>query len=174
MEGKQVEYEKSRLFFFLFVQKNPNTVRTPEEDIGRENATFDYVIDLRKLNVISSHIRPLCREGVAYTQESDLKFWAALGNPSEAFLVLDAVQHLPVMSGQTPTGRCKDQGLATDSYCLCHLNFCVPWYPCGLKFCRGHDVSGKILSYRCGIKTCKKCLHYQFVATKKDFCRCDD
>jgi len=43
-----------------------------------------------------------------------------------------------------------------------------------LKFCRGHDQSGKALSYRCGIKTCRKCLHYRFSARNHYACPWDD
>ena len=105
-------------------------------------------------------------------QESDLKLWAAIRNPSEAFLVLDAAHHMI-----RPTSRCKDVSASNSSSmaCQCRLNFCVPWYPCGLKFCRGHDQqTGKALSYRCGIKTCKKCLDYVFPARNVQFCPWDD
>jgi len=161
-------------------QKNPNTIRTAEEDLGKDNSTFDYSIDVHKSNVISTYIRPLCREaaatGAIYAQEADLKFWASLGNPAEAFMVLDAVEHLSGTSGRAVSsslGRCKDTN-STAARCNCRLDFCVPWYPCGLKFCRGHDVSGKVLSYRCGIKSCRKCLYYQFLTNRKEFCRWDN
>ena len=59
-------------------------MRSPEEDLGKENATFDYTIDLRKSHVISSYIRTLCHEAnptnAVYAQEADLKFWASLGH----------------------------------------------------------------------------------------------
>ncbi|KAI9553238.1 hypothetical protein GHT06_021134 [Daphnia sinensis] len=156
-------------------QKNPHTVRYPEEDNGHENATFEYTLDISKSKVISNHIQPLCVEAkTIYVQEADLKVWAAIGNPNEAIMVLDAAQHMV-----RPVGRCKDVSVSNTNSssmsCQCHLNFCVPWYPCGLKFCRGHDQqTGKALSYRCGIKTCKKCLNYAFPVKNSQFCPWDD
>ncbi|XP_046454442.1 out at first protein-like [Daphnia pulex] len=154
-------------------QKNPHTVRYPEEDNGRENATFEYTLDVSRSNIISNQIQQLCINATAiYVQETDLRLWAAIGNPNEAFMVLDAAQHMV-----RPASRCKDIAVTNSSSmpCQCRLNFCVPWYPCGLKFCRGHDQqTGKALSYRCGIKTCKKCLDYSFPVKNFLFCPWDD
>lgn len=46
------------------LQKNPHTVRYPEEDHGQENSTFEYTLDLAKSEVISLHIASLCREAL--------------------------------------------------------------------------------------------------------------
>ena len=151
-------------------------MRIPEEDNGTENTTFQYAVSLRKSATISNHIRPLCKDaeeyGTVFAQEADLKFWAAQKNPAEAFSVLEAVQQ--TTSVNSPGSRCKDTSTATNAKCRCQLNFCLPWYPCGLKFCRGHDATGKVLSYRCGIKTCRKCLQFHFSVSRKELCMWDN
>jgi hypothetical protein len=57
-------------------------------------------------------------------KETDLRLWAAIGNPNEAFMVLDAAQHMV-----RPASRCKDIAVTNSSSmpCQCRLNFCVPW-----------------------------------------------
>ena len=63
--------------------------------------------------------------------------------------------------------RCMDVQ-TMDKPCLCRFDMCIGWYPCGLKYCRGKDTVGKVVSYRCGIKTCKRCLtFYHAVDTKR-------
>jgi hypothetical protein len=113
-------------------QKNPNTVRTAEEDAGRDNSTFDYLVDPAKAHAISSHISPLCGSGSIYAREADLKFWAALSTQAQALQVLDAVQHVPMTNSQP--GRCKEAPTSQEEHCLCKIDFCIPWFPCGLKY----------------------------------------
>ncbi|KAK6640405.1 hypothetical protein RUM44_012098 [Polyplax serrata] len=59
-------------------QKNPGTIRIPEEDRGRENFTMTHFVDLQQSDVISEHIASLCGEAkdATYTRESDLHKWA--------------------------------------------------------------------------------------------------
>lgn len=61
-------------------QKNPGTIRTPEEDKGRENYTMDNTVILEKSAVISPHIAEMCAEAISstYTRFEDVKIWAAL------------------------------------------------------------------------------------------------
>lgn len=70
-------------------------------------------------------------------------------------------------------GRCKETNDVTKP-CTCRFQICVGWYPCGLKYCRGKDSSGKYVSYRCGIKTCKRHLSFDHVAKQKLYCLWDD
>lgn len=70
-------------------------------------------------------------------------------------------------------GNCKDTSSIT-SPCVCHYHICVGWYPCGLKYCRGKDSAGRYVSYRCGIKTCRRFISYDFVVDKKHNCLWDD
>lgn len=69
----------SVIIFFVF-QKNPGTIRIPEEDRGRENLTMTHFVDLYHSDVISSHISALCAEArdATYTRDTDLAKWAAL------------------------------------------------------------------------------------------------
>jgi len=60
------------------------------------------------------------------------------------------------------------------SPCLCHYDVCVGWYPCGLKYCRGKDSAGRIVSYRCGIKTCSRCRRFEFRVQSKSSCVWDE
>ena len=156
-------------------QKNPHTIRIPEEDAGRTNSTFDYVIDQNKSGIISGLIGATCRVGASvYAQESDLKFWAALHtSPEEALRVLDAVKHAPV-NNKKSCWQTDANASASTSGCACHMRFCIAWYPCGLKFCRGHDSSGKALSYRCGIKTYQRCLHFNYPVDQREYCPWDE
>lgn len=59
-------------------QKNPGTIRTPEEDRGRENYTMDYAVILSQANVISPHIAEMCTEAAdsSYTRYEDVQIWA--------------------------------------------------------------------------------------------------
>ena len=58
--------------------------------------------------------------------------------------------------------------------CQCRFEICIGWYPCGLKYCRGRDSAGKVVSYRCGIKTCKKCRSFEFYVGQKSLCMWDE
>lgn len=60
-------------------QKNPGTVRMPEEDRGRDNYTMDYFVDISRSGVISRHIATLCAEAAnaTYIRRQDLLLWAS-------------------------------------------------------------------------------------------------
>ncbi|XP_063242659.1 out at first protein isoform X2 [Bacillus rossius redtenbacheri] len=67
-------------------QKNPGTIRTPEEDRGRDNHTMDLFVDVARSGVISRHIASLCAEArdATYTRQLDVTQWAAQpGSPRE-------------------------------------------------------------------------------------------
>lgn len=62
-----------------YLQKNPHTIRYPEEDNGKESSDFEYTLDLSKSSVISEHIHDLCINATAvYIQVSS--FIIALKN----------------------------------------------------------------------------------------------
>ena len=69
---------------------------------------------------------------------------------------------------------CTQTRLSSRQPCVCHYDVCVGWYPCGLKYCRGKDSAGRIVSYRCGIKTCSRCRQFQFRVDTKLFCVWDE
>lgn len=60
--------------------------------------------------------------------------------------------------------------------CICSLEMCVGWYPCGLKYCKGKGGSPNDTntSYRCGIKTCKKCSQFSYYVRQKQQCLWDE
>lgn len=66
--------------------------------------------------------------------------------------------------------------------CLCTLETCIGWYPCGLKYCKGRgsqggaDSSGaqQQTNYRCGIKTCRKCTQFTYYVRQKQQCLWDE
>lgn len=69
--------------------------------------------------------------------------------------------------------RCKDT-VEWWQQCTCQFELCISWYPCGLKYCRGKDSTQKVVSYRCGIKTCRKCLLMSYYAKQKMNCLWDE
>lgn len=61
------------------------------------------------------------------------------------------------------------------SPCTCSLDLCIVWYPCALKFCRGKNDGKKLPNtYRCGIKTCKKCFIFSYYSKMKQNCLWDE
>lgn len=64
--------------------------------------------------------------------------------------------------------------------CICSLELCIGWYPCGLKYCKGKGESNSInnnqinSSYRCGIKTCRKCNNFSYYVRQKQQCLWDE
>lgn len=69
---------------------------------------------------------------------------------------------------------CTELRLNSRQPCICHYDTCVGWYPCGLKYCRGKDSAGRIVSYRCGIKTCSRCRQFVFRVATKSLCVWDE
>lgn len=62
------------------MQKNPGTIRTPEEDRGRENFTMDLFVDVPRAGVISKHVPVICAEAgdATYTRRADIDVWSQL------------------------------------------------------------------------------------------------
>lgn len=67
--------------------------------------------------------------------------------------------------------------------CICTLETCIGWYPCGLKYCKGKtaaDSSAAVAAaaaqtnYRCGIKTCRKCSQFSYYVRQKQQCLWDE
>ncbi|XP_046388175.1 out at first protein [Ischnura elegans] len=196
-------------------QKNPGAVRVPEEDRGREMLPMDLWVEVGSSTVssaISHHIPTLCSEAVdaTYAREADLELWAnrADGSLSARAALLAAVKRFPPTVSPTP--RCADLTTNTPSTsvpwtkpCICRLEICVGWYPCGLKYCKGgapasggkdggppagpNEVGGgggggaeggkagpSAGSYRCGIKTCRKCRLFEYYVRQKQLCLWDE
>lgn len=64
----------------LYIQKNPSTIRQPEEDRGRENYTMTGWVEIERSTPISRHIPALCSEAnnSTYVRDVDLKAWSEL------------------------------------------------------------------------------------------------
>ena len=60
------------------MQKNPGTIRQPEEDRGKEQHDLDLFVTLDMSSIISPHIKTMCGEAgnATYAREADLKAWA--------------------------------------------------------------------------------------------------
>lgn len=90
--------------------------------------------------------------------------------------LLSAVRHFPSTNSLLDDPkRCFDTANIW-SPCSCHLEMCIGWYPCGLKYCKGKstDKSSSNTSYRCGIKTCKKCSLFSYYVRQKQLCLWDE
>lgn len=155
-------------------QKNPSTIRQPEEDRGRDNYTMTAWVDLTQSTPLSRHISNLCSEApdATYIRDVDLKAWAEMPGSSVSSLE-SATQSFP----PTSPSRCNNvSGLWAP--CICSFEICIGWYPCGLKFCKGKPENkgngSGIDSYRCGIKTCRKCNKFSYYVRQKQQCLWDD
>lgn len=64
----------------MYIQKNPSTIRQPEEDKGRENYTMTGWVEIERSTPISRHIPALCSEAnnSTYVRDVDLKAWSEL------------------------------------------------------------------------------------------------
>uniref|UniRef100_A0A1B6DUF9 Out at first protein n=1 Tax=Clastoptera arizonana TaxID=38151 RepID=A0A1B6DUF9_9HEMI len=156
-------------------QKNPGAVRLPEEDRGRDNYTLDLFVDVARSSVISKHIAVLCSEAAdaTYTRRADLEVWSQQSGVSLSTL-LSVVKEYPTSSLSNrlhPPSRCLETP-SLWSACSCHLELCIGWYPCSLKYCKGKGQDNS--TYRCGIKTCKKCNLFSYYVRQKQLCLWDE
>ncbi|CAG5131858.1 unnamed protein product [Candidula unifasciata] len=150
-------------------QKNPTAIRTPEEEREMNIYTLDLTINLDKAYMISPYVFNICSEAKdgIYGQESDLRAISKSLDKDFITLISAAAELIP-----NKYGKCRDtQDLSKP--CTCQVHTCIGWYPCGLKYCRGTDSTGKEVNYRCGIKTCKRCLAFVYVASPKMKCLWD-
>lgn len=163
-------------------QKNPGTIRIADEDRGHNNYTMDLFLDVTRSGVISKHVGSLCAEAAytTYTRNEDLKQWVQRPGSSEAAL-LAAAHNFTLVSQQAgnitkPVSQTKCADTANLwAPCTCSLELCIGWYPCGLKFCKGKGDGKKAAStYRCGIKTCKKCFMFSYYSQLKQNCLWDE
>ncbi|XP_070548686.1 out at first protein-like [Ptychodera flava] len=151
-------------------QKNPGTIRNPEEDKGQEYLQMDLQVDIKESRKFSKHIYNACVEAQdsTYIRESDLRALSK-GNNYTYNTLVSATRPLPSMQ----YANCHD---VTNAWkpCNCHFEICIGWYPCGLKYCKGRDSVGKVVSYRCGIKTCRKCRIFELFVKQKQLCLWDE
>uniref|UniRef100_A0A0A9XTL1 Out at first protein n=2 Tax=Lygus hesperus TaxID=30085 RepID=A0A0A9XTL1_LYGHE len=147
-------------------QKNPGTLRVPEIEKEKERFEMNMLMEVGRSAVISRHIATLCTEAndATYTRTADIESWASLPRGAERRRLLGAVREAP----RAPSTCREAKGMWTP--CTCRLETCIGWYPCGLKYCRAKDGS----SYRCGIRTCRKCHLYAYYVRQKQLCLWDE
>ncbi|RUS82600.1 hypothetical protein EGW08_009628 [Elysia chlorotica] len=152
--------------------KNPTAIRSPEEEKETMIYSLDLTVNLGKAYLISPHLYSVCKEAKdgIFTQESDLKTISKSLDKDYTTLISATSQIYP---DKYP--RCRDlKGAGSLQHpCTCQLHTCVMWYPCGLKYCHGSDNFGRLVSYRCGIKTCKRCLAFNYTVPTKLKCLWD-
>lgn len=160
-------------------QKNPSTVRVAEEDRGwrQSTATGWASRALRPLSLPAARLCARAGERV-YLRAADLARWSprpGMDQMSLSSLVApfpeNALSQGNNMENSTPVPTCTGER-DLNRECICHLEVCVNWYPCGLKYCKGKPQGG--LSYRCGIKTCHRCYRYHYYVRRKDNCLWDE
>ncbi|CAH1797438.1 unnamed protein product [Owenia fusiformis] len=151
-------------------QKNPSAIRHPEDDKGREPHQKDLLVNSERSHLLSPHINKICNDAKesTYTSEADLK--AISHSTDREYYQLSSATH-KLQPYTVP--KCNETAELWRS-CLCSYEICIGWYPCGLKYCKGKDSAGKIVSYRCGIKTCQKCRMFQYYVKQKLLCLWDD
>ncbi|BES94552.1 unnamed protein product [Nesidiocoris tenuis] len=147
-------------------QKNPGTLRTPEIEKEKELYDMNMLVEVSRSAAISRHIASLCAEAsdATYTRTVDVESWVTLPGGPDRRRLLDVVREAP-----NPASTCREaKGMW--SPCTCRLETCIGWYPCGLKYCRAKDGA----SYRCGIRTCRKCHRYSYYVRQKQLCLWDE
>lgn len=158
-------------------QKNPSTIRTPEEDRGKESFKMTGWVNLNRSAPITRYLGGLCIEASnsTYVRDEDLKAWSEL--PGSSISSLESATH-PFPITTTPS-RCNEvSGIWAP--CLCTLEMCIGWYPCGLKYCKSKTDQSAIgtgqnpANYRCGIKTCRKCSQFIYYVNQKQQCLWDE
>lgn len=160
-------------------QKNPSAIRLPEDDLGRTNHSMDYVVLLKHAGIISPHISDMCAEAgqATYTLHEDVVKWAAAqGLPVTSYK--PALKKFPTSPDNDVSASfvpsCTEMKNMWTS-CQCHLELCIGWYPCGLKYCKGKGhTKNSLMSYRCGIKTCKVCHLFDYYVSQKQQCLWDE
>jgi len=152
-------------------QKNPSAIRHPEEDKGEELIINDMTLDIKRAGTISPYIPKLCKEAPqsTYAREADLTLLSK-SLVHETHPILAAGNIFMMQQDNIPPCR-KEHNV--NRPCICSYKICVGWYPCGLKYCHGKDSVGKVVNYRCGIKTCQKCRTFEYQISQKSECMWD-
>ncbi|KAF7688840.1 out at first protein homolog [Silurus meridionalis] len=146
-------------------QKNPHVVRTAEEKRGLERMSMNMAVNLTLSWHLSAHIRSMCRDAqdFIYTREQDVKYWLEKGVEGSIF------KAFPQNGKNAALPRCS---ATADPWqpCSCSYTVRLEWYPCMLKYCRGHGPS----PYKCGIKSCSKAYRFDFHTPRKQQCMWDE
>ncbi|XP_068685982.1 out at first protein-like isoform X1 [Montipora foliosa] len=150
-------------------QKNPSTIRVPEEDLGSEPHKMDHVVYLDSRNATDEKISELCKDaGKVLFEGTNPKLLLKENSTREDLDKLELASQdqsglIKVLKG------CKDTS-ELNAECVCRTEVCISWYPCQLKLCQGKDDDGQPMEYHCGIKTCGKCYLFDFYVTERRQC----
>ncbi|XP_013142536.1 PREDICTED: out at first protein [Papilio polytes] len=155
-------------------QKNPGTVRVAEEDKGwrQTTATAWAGRAVRLLSPAAARHCAPARDHI-YLRTADLSRWAPRPGMSQLSYSAEVTPFpanalsADTSDGKPGVGPCVAEN-DTSKECICHIEVCVNWYPCGLKYCKGKPQGG--MSYRCGIKTCHRCYRYHYYVLRRDVC----
>jgi len=153
-------------------QKNPGSIRSPEEDRGRDNQTFDSILSVEQSQWISPLIPSICDEAhhSTFVRSRDVQFWAAKKGV-DASRTVQLSKPVPSQISNRPL-VCDDFG--SSQPCLCRLQIVIPWFPCALKYCKVRDsATGRKQRYRCGIRTCKRIRSFSFLVENARQCLLD-
>ncbi|KAL3219159.1 hypothetical protein MRX96_030609 [Rhipicephalus microplus] len=135
-------------------QRNPLAEREPEDDRGRELVQLDL--------------------SATFARQGDMQAWAASparqASGQDPLLLATAVRPAPGTTEAAAGLRCGALSQTTSGPCGCHLQLCVAWFPCGLKWCR----DARRAAFRCGIRSCRKCREFRFPVTDRMQCLWDD
>ncbi|XP_026871669.2 out at first protein homolog [Electrophorus electricus] len=146
-------------------QKNPHVVRIAEEKRGMERMSMNVAVNLTLSWYLSSHIRNVCRDArdLILTRQQDVRLWLEKGVEGSVFQNLAG----------TGAGL-QDCGSAPDAQqpCTCSYNLRLEWYPCALKYCRGHSPGSG--PHRCGIRSCSKGYRFDFRTPHRQLCMWDE
>ncbi|XP_072939039.1 out at first protein [Epargyreus clarus] len=154
-------------------QKNPGTVRVAEEDKGWRQSTATAWAGRATRRLSASAARHCTAARRVYLRAADLARWPPRPGLEQSSYEADVTpfpEHAlgtRAADGMPTINVCLAETDPTKD-CMCHLEVCVNWYPCGLKYCKGKPQGG--LSYRCGIKTCHRCYRYHFYVRQRDAC----
>ncbi|OWA53933.1 putative Out at first protein [Hypsibius exemplaris] len=131
-------------------QKNPHTIRRPDEDLPPVRSVVDSPITADVLSILPQSVRDLC-------SSKEAQIFTESGNSSAS---------LP------PSVLPCNETTSWKNGCRCSYSLCVVWYPCDLKYCKSEPVAGDAepVEYRCGIKTCRKCRTFVYPARRKMDC----
>ncbi|XP_043847811.1 out at first protein homolog [Dromiciops gliroides] len=151
-------------------QKNPRAVRQAEEVRGLEQLHMDMAVNFTMGAWLSPHIHNVCAEAreAIYTREEDVRFWLQRGVDGSIFEMLPSQP-----ADLSSLRRCRQVG---DRWkpCLCHYGLSLAWYPCLLKYCHSREPSGRLSSYKCGIRSCQKSYNFDYYVPQKQLCLWDE
>ncbi|XP_037073433.1 out at first protein-like [Pollicipes pollicipes] len=142
-------------------QKNPHAERQAEEDLSEVGYQMEVLVHLNRSAALSPHIAQLCGEaaGATYSRHEDVRHVADRRAADLDAGSLDLLE----LAVSTPGEPCR-----------CRYHVCVSWYPCSLKYCKGHEPDGQTVSYRCGIRTCRRCHVMDYRVARKQLCLWDE